>query len=256
MGSLAMTWTQPNAASVLVSQLIHVALVGDHDPTVTAHAAIPKALAIAASATGCLVQGEWVATRILPERTKSVLSGFDALWCVPASPYESMAGALEAIRFARETKLPFLGTCGGYQHAVLEYTRNALGYAEADNAEVNPDAEMALIGPLSCALVEKIGTIEFIENSYIRGLYGNAAVTESYHCSYGVGPQYLSIFEGSDLLVSGIDSQGEPRAVELKSHPFFIGTAYQPERSALRGERHPLISAFVQAAAGRLALCA
>lgn len=239
-----------------MSQPVRVALVGDHEHTVTAHAAIPEALGIAASATDCSVQGEWVATRLLPERAKRHLSGFDGLWCVPASPYKSMEGALEAIRFARETKLPFLGTCGGYQHAVLEYARNVLGYTEADNAEVNPDAEMALIGPLSCALVEKSGTIEFIANSYISGLYGNSAVTESYHCSYGVGPQYLPIFEGSDLLVSGVDSQGEPRAVELKSHPFFIGTAYQPERSALRGERHPLISAFVQAATGRLALCA
>lgn len=239
-----------------MSKVIRVALVGDHKPTVTAHVAIPQALQIAAVQLGSAVEYEWLATPELAGDTEECVKEFDALWGVPASPYESMDGALAAIRYARETRLPFLGTCGGYQHAVLEYARNVLGYREADNAEVNPQATMPLITPLSCALVEESGAITLTADSYIQTLYEQTNVNERYHCRYGVNPAYLRIFAGSNLVVSGVDADGEPRAIELRAHPFYIGTAYQPERSALRNETHPLISAFVRAAAGRLALCA
>ena len=72
---------------------------------------------LAAQAAGCAVEGIWVATPE-PERDPALLAGYDAIWCVPGSPYASMAGALAAIRFAREQGVPFLGTCGGFQHAL------------------------------------------------------------------------------------------------------------------------------------------
>ena len=167
-----------------------------------------------------------------------------------------MGGALAAIRFAREARKPFLGTCGGYQHAVLEYARTVLGYTEADNSEVNPDAEMPLIAPLICALVEQSGKIEFVGGSHIAKIHNALRVVEKYRCSYGISPRYVSLFDESGLDISGFDAAGEPRVIEIKSHPFFIGTAYQPERSALSGDTHPLIEAFVAATAGGLSLAA
>ena len=65
-----------------------------------------------------------------------------------------MDGALRAIRFAREQRVPFLGTCGGFQHAVIEYARHALGRADAGHAETTPGAERAVLGALACSLVE------------------------------------------------------------------------------------------------------
>ena len=228
-------------------QPTRIALVGDQNESVTAHRAIPEALAIAAASCGRSIELQWVDTATLAEGAEDVLSGVHAMWCVPASPYESMQGALDAIRIARERPMPFLGTCGGYQHAALEYARNVLNHTEADNAEVNADATMPLIGPLSCALVEVNDQIRFTEESRVRELYGVAEVTEQYHCSYGIKAEYMSIFDGSDLVFSGFDNAGDPRAMELKGHPFFIGTAFQPERSALRNQTHPLITAFVRA---------
>lgn len=78
-------------------------------------------------------------------------------------------------------------------------------------------------------------------------IHGATQVTEKYHCSYGAAPQYVSIFDGSKLDFVGFDEEGDPRVVEIKAHPFFIGTAYQPERLALTGASHPLIEAFVRA---------
>lgn len=224
-----------------------IALVGDYSPQVIAHQAIPKAIEIARTSLGLAVESAWIATSSLNKGASSELQEYNGLWCVPASPYESMTGALDAIRHARENHIPFFCTCGGYQHAVLEFARNVLGYTQADNVEVNPAAEMPLIAPLSCALVEQSDNIEFDMESKIAAIHGATQVTEKYHCSYGVAAEYVSIFDKSELDFVGFDVQGDPRAIEIKSHPFFIGTDYQPERSALTGISHPLIEAFVSA---------
>ncbi len=238
-----------------MAEIKRIALVGDYSPDVTAHIAIPKALDVASKSTGQPTEGVWIATADI-ENPAEALRGFNAIWCIPASPYASIDGALGAIRHARETGMPFLGTCGGYQHAVLEFARNVLGHAKADNGEVNPDAEMPLIAPLVCALVEQSGDITFVPGSHIAKIYGAKRVTEKYHCSYGIAPQYLGLFENCALDIAGFDIEGDPRTIEIKTHPFFIGTAYQPERSALVGESHPLIEAFVSATAGKLSLAA
>ena len=231
-----------------MSSNVRIGLVGDYNPAVTAHVAIPQALALAGRECGCQVEPVWVATDSLNRGVAKHLDAFQGLWCVPASPYANMKGALEAIRFARETGLPFLGTCGGYQHAILEYARNVLGLHDAANAEVDPDASMPLIAPLSCALVERDGDIVLLPGTHIREIYGVERVEERYHCSYGFNPRYVSLFEATEMVISGADLAGEPRAVELATHPFFVGTAFQPERSALNGQSHPLVVEFVRAA--------
>ena len=95
------------------------------------------------SAFGRPVEWEWRATSsILPGAAEN-LQMYDCIWCVPGSPYESEAGALEAIRVARESGKPFLGTCGGCQHAILEYARNVLGYTDAGHSESHPGGSLA-----------------------------------------------------------------------------------------------------------------
>jgi CTP synthase (UTP-ammonia lyase) len=225
-----------------------VALIGDYDPSVTAHKAIPRALALAARTMGVAVTGEWIGTPTVEPDPARQLSAFHALWCVPASPYASMEGALRAIRFAREAQRPFLGTCGGCQHALLEYARNALGIAEADHAESNPTARLPLIAELSCAMVEESGSVRLEPGSRIAGIYGEREITEVYHCSYGLNPRFEHLLSESALRISARDEKGEARAFELTTHPFFICTLFQPERAALKGKDHPLIHAFLAAA--------
>lgn len=227
---------------------IRIALIGDYDKNVVAHKAIPKALAIAGEQVGRRVDEEWLHTTSLTGNIKQHLSSFAAIWCVPASPYANMAGALAAIRFAREEGVPFLGTCGGFQHAVLEFVRNVVGRTEADNAEVNPETSMPLIAPLACALLDTDGEIQFSPGSMVASLYQKESVSEGYYCSFGFNPEFASIVEGTDMLISGHDPKGDPRVIELRNHSFFVGTAFQPERSALKNERHPLITAFIGAA--------
>jgi CTP synthase (UTP-ammonia lyase) len=219
---------------------MRVALIGDFKPAAIAHQAIPIALEMAG------VEGIWIHTRTISDVNRQ-LSDFDGIWCVPASPYENTAGALDAIRYAREQKRPFLGSCGGFQHAVIEYARNVRGLADAAHAETDPGAGLQLITPLECPLVEQTGEIILLEDSRIGRAYGTNRISEGYHCSYGINPELEAILLDGDLRVTARDPDGAIRALELSSHPFFVATLFQSERRALRGEIPPLVVAFVDA---------
>ncbi|KPG97722.1 hypothetical protein AEQ67_16665 [Pseudomonas sp. RIT-PI-q] len=226
---------------------IRIALIGDYDPQVTAHQAIPIALGLAAEQLNLNVQFEWLATDRINAQTP--LQTFDGFWCVPASPYRDMDGALRAIRFAREQQRPFLGTCGGFQHAVLEYARNVLGWEDAEHGETSPDAARALLTPLSCSLVEAVDGIHLVEGSLIAKAYESAEIREGYRCRYGVNPVFEQALLSQQLRDVGHDSAGDLRALELRGHPFFVATLFQPERAALKGILPPLVCALIEACA-------
>ena len=233
---------------------VHIGLIGDYSTDVPAHRAIPPALALAAGSIGGVrVETAWLPTDTLAglddDLLTARLSAFDGLWCVPASPYANEQGALAAIRFACENGVPFLGTCGGFQHALLEYARDVLGLTDAQHAENHPETVFPLLAPLSCALVEKENGILLREGSRTRQIYGQAQVREAYRCSFGLNPAYEARLDDGRLLFAGREESGEVRVSELAKHPFFIATLFQPERSALRENpaAHPLIRAYVDA---------
>jgi CTP synthase (UTP-ammonia lyase) len=137
---------------------------------------------------------------------------------------------------------------GGFQHAVIEYARNVLGMQDADHAETNPNGMSLVIAPLSCSLVEKSEELTVEPDSIVSHAYGTTQIIESYRCSYGVNPAYADkLFREDELRATVHDATGQVRAIELSGHPFFVGTLFQPERRALRGEVPPLVGAFVHA---------
>lgn len=223
---------------------ITVGLIGDHSQSVPAHQAIPPALQFAADALHIEVRFEWVPTEEVTSISR--ISRFDGLWCVPASPYRSMEGALLAIRHARSSAVPFLGTCGGFQHAVIEYARNVLGWADADHAETDPGSARAVISALACALVEAKGSVRLFPGTRIASAYGVSETSEGYRCSYGLNPEFQAALLAGPLRAAADDETGEIRAVELEGHPFFVATLFQPERVALKGQSAPLVVAFVR----------
>lgn len=226
---------------------IRIGLIGDYDETVPAHEAIPLALNLAAGGSASPVVYEWVPTREI--RAAERVRNFHGLWCVPASPYRSTNGALCAIGYAREAGLPFLGTCGGFQHAILEYARSVLGWADAEHAETAPEAARPVISPLACSLVEVTDHIRFHPDSRIAAAYGCREAREGYRCRYGLNPACQAELLSGALRATAWDGAEEVRAVELAGHPFFVATLFQPERVALAGRLPPLVAAFVRAAA-------
>ncbi|MFN7921533.1 MAG: hypothetical protein U0Q16_15635 [Bryobacteraceae bacterium] len=224
---------------------VRIALIGDYDSRVTAHQAIPLALERAKShILPRDLDFEWKHTSAI-----GPLDGYHGVWCVPASPYASEQSAIDAIRWARERFVPFLGTCGGFQHAVLEFARNVLGLAGAAHEETAQDTTSLVIARLSCSLVEVEQPVVAISGTQLAEAYGTEPVHFGYHCNFGLNHAFEERLQRAGMCISARDPQGEVRAMELAGHPFFVGTLFQPERWALRGRNCPIADAFVRAAA-------
>lgn len=224
---------------------LHIGLVGDRNDDIVAHRAIPLSLEMASAACGVQIDVSWTGTDRIGDG--AALAELDGVWCVPGSPYLDVEGALTAIRMARERQLPFLGTCGGFQHAVIEYARNVLGWANAKHAETAPDAERQVIAPLLCSLVEVTDAVHLVEGSRLARAYGRTSISERYHCSYGMAPEFRDAIKGSMLRISATDDAGDIRGIELEGHPFFVATLFQHERGAFDDQLPPPVRAFVQA---------
>ena len=127
---------------------------------------------------------------------------------------------------------------------------------DANHAEYGADPELALITPAHCDLPEPgapripgKGRVRLAERSLAREIYGAPEVFEEFRCSNELNRIYQPLFESSNLKITGIGDEGEARVVELLGHPFFVGTLFLPQNAALDGDDHPLIHAFVSAAA-------
>jgi CTP synthase (UTP-ammonia lyase) len=206
-----------------------LALVGDRSPAVKAHARITALGGALGPAGSEPIEAYWLHSTTIDG--PGDLAGFDGVWVVPGCPYANPAGVLDAIEHARRTGTPLLGTCGGFQHLLLEFARNVCGIRSASSAEEHPDADELLIIPLECSLLGEEETVS-----------GRSA--ERYFCRYGLNLDYLPALIGHGLIVSGTDRQGGPRMVELPHHPFFVGALFQPELSSDPTWVHPLIAAF------------
>ena len=225
-----------------------LAIIGDYDSAMYTHRAIDDALGHVRELREHALEWSWLATPALATDPEARLATVDAVWLAPASPYASLDGALNAVRVARARGLPFLGVCGGFQHAVLEFARHVAGLTDAEHAESNPDANTAVIAPLACSLVGKSGPVFLDPTCRTAAIYGRWRVVEQYHCSYGMNPEYRGAIERSGLHVVGEDDHGDARVVELYRHPFFIATLFQPQLNSAAGSPAPLVRALVDAA--------
>ena len=227
---------------------VRVGIVGDRDPNNVTHIATDEALHHAGASLGVAVETEWLPTDFLEGRAAGSVRRLDAVLCSPGSPYRSFDGALEAIRVAREENVPFIGTCGGFQHAVIEYARNALGFPEAGHTEYDPASPNPFISSLSCSPYGQRMRVNIRPGSMTHAVYGGLVAEEEYRCNYGLEPGSRGLLEEGGLSVSGTDPDGEVRVLELPGHPFYVATLFVPQHRSSAGKPHPLIAAFLEAA--------
>jgi len=222
-----------------------VALVGDRSPHVRSHTRIPRLLDVLREQHGLALDAYWVPTE---EAEDTDLARFDGVWLLPGSPYRSEAGALYAVRVAREHGIAFLGTCGGFQHLLLEFARDVCDLAEVAHAETDPDAPQPLIVALSCSLVGHEGAVNLAPGTLAERIFGVERSVERYHCSYGLDHTYLPTLTAHGLRFTGHDDSGQVRVAELAGHPFMVGTLFQPELAGDGSHCHAVIRAFAEAA--------
>jgi CTP synthase (UTP-ammonia lyase) len=245
-----------------VSDAVRIAILGDFNADFRSHLATNDALQHAARKLGMRVESEWLATPGLnkPEAEKT-LESFDGIWASPGSPYKSFDGMLKGIEFARRRDWPFLGTCGGFQYAFIEFARHVLNIKDADSAENNSGSNNVVIHPVACAVPNRkanapklsgpVAEIRLRPGSYLQSFYGKnqQTVTEEFFCNFEVNPdfEWMTMEAGFPIVARG--PQGEIRAIESPTHRFYLATLFQPQLSSSEKKPHPIVLAFVQAAA-------
>ena len=219
-----------------------LALVGDRSSAVRSHGRIPVLLEALRTRDDVVLDAYWVGSDHADE---AELDRFDGIWLLPGSPYRSLEGAIRAARIAREAGNPFLGTCGGFQHALLEYARDVCGITGASHAENTPGADEQVVVQLTCSLVGHEGVVRVEPGSTVERILGAERSVERYHCSYGLNSTYAETLRAHGMRFTGYDDEGAIRVAELPEHPFFLVTLFQPE---LADDCHPIVRAFAAAA--------
>ena len=219
-----------------------IAIVGDYREEFATHRAMLPALLHAGA------DGVWIPTT----EAEQALSA-DGIWLAPGSPYASFEKVLALIRFARERRIPFLGTCGGFQHVMIEFARNVLGIVDADSAEHTGGAGNCVVIPVVCPISTDPESpklfggerVCFLPGSRLRRIMAVAASQEEYFCNFEENPLFRARYEAAGLHVSAVTPSGVARAVELADHPFFAATQFQPQMTSRPGDPHPLLAEFV-----------
>ena len=230
------------------SATVRLALIADFDASYDPHLATETALRHSAAELRTDLQAYWLPTN---ELAAEDLSNFDGLFIAPGSPYRDLEAVLAAIRWAREGATPCLGTCGGFQHIIIEYARNVLGVPEASHGEYETGDSPLFIHRLDCSLARRTLRIQLRQDSLAARCYGATEMEETYYCNFGVNPQFAKVLLQGRLEVVGSDAEGEVRVVEYPEHPFFVGTLFVPQMRSTKAQPHPLVSAFVAEAVQR-----
>ena len=229
-----------------------VAIVGDFDRGKHSHWATEAALFHAGAHVGVAVEPHWMPTPSVASVSDTrQLAQFDGLWGAPGSPYASMTGILNAIEYAREHDVPYLGTCAGFQYALIEFSRNVLGVRDADSAENNPQGRNIVITPVYCATPDGSpgkprlagpGVARAMPGTRFEALCGPEDFAEEYFCSFETNTSFVPRWQEAGMSVAARGADGEMRALELPQRRFFMATLFQPQLSSSFERPHPVWS--------------
>jgi CTP synthase len=238
---------------------VNIGLVGKYVTLPDAYKSIAEAFIHAGAENDCKVKLKWVSSEEVTSHTvHSVLKGLDGVLVAPGFGERGLEGKIEAIKFLRENKVPFLGICLGMQCAVVEFARNVLGL-EASTTELDPKTKHPVIDMMEeqKKMTNKGGTMrlgsyacKIKKGSKAFHIYGETSVVEERHRHrYEFNNKYLEQAEESGLKAVGVNPDTSlVEIVELKDHPWFIGVQFHPELKSTVLNPHPLFVHFVQAA--------
>jgi CTP synthase (UTP-ammonia lyase) len=217
-----------------------VAMVGDRNLAYESHRAIEATVVLLAND----VDMRWVGTDE-PDFRRTVESA-DAVWALPGTPYVNDAAAYAAITHARTSGQPFLGTCGGFQYAMVEYARNVAGWTGAGHAETEPDAEELVVDRLACSLFGEQRTVTTVPGTRLAQICGAEPFVGFHFCNFGVPDAQMARLVEHGVIVSAHAEDAGVEGIELPDHPFFVATLFQPQMAALHNAGvHPLIRALI-----------
>ena len=238
---------------------ITIGLIGKYVELQDAYKSILESFVHAGAVNECKVHVQYIHSEyITPENVAEQLSGLDGLLVAPGFGNRGIEGKISAVKYARETGLPFFGICLGMQMAVIEFARNILGIKEAHSTEMIPEANDAVIDMMEGQkkITIKGGTMrlgaypcDIKPGSLAHKIYGSLHVSERHRHRYEFNNDYLDQFEHHGMISSGINPETSlVEIIELLNHPFFIGVQYHPELKSTVERPAPLFVHFVKAA--------
>jgi len=231
--------------------------VGKYNALKDAYLSILESINHAAIFHRALLDLVWVdAERLTRDTVERRLRKADGVLVPYGFGYRGMEGKIEAIRYARENKLPFLGLCVGLQCAVIEFARNVCGLAGANSSEFEEDTPHPVIDLMETQkdIDAKGGTMRLgawpcrlRKKTLAAEAYGTSRISERHRHRWEVNPRYHAQLTKAGLVFSGMSPDGRlVEIVELKDHPFFLATQYHPEFKGRPTRRHPLFNKFVE----------
>lgn len=238
---------------------ITIGLVGKYVELQDSYKSILESFIHAGVANECEVSIRWIHSEsIKADNVSDKLEGLDGILVAPGFGERGISGKIEAIKHARENKIPFLGICLGMQCAVIEFARNVLGLPDAHTTEIKETCENPVIYLMEeqKGIKDKGGTMrlgaypcKLTEGTKAYDCYNNTEISERHRHRYEFNNKYLDDFEKAGLIASGINPEGGlVEIVELKDHPWFVGVQFHPEYKSTVLNPHPVFVNFVKAA--------
>ena len=238
---------------------VHIGLVGKYVELKDAYKSIKEALEHGGAENETKVHIKWVhSEKLTAKNVAKQLGGLSGILVAPGFGHRGIEGKIEAIKYARENRVPFLGICLGMQCAVIEFARNVLGMETANSTEMDANTAYPVIAMMEEQKVieNKGGTMrlgaypcQLKEGTKAFAVYGKKQISERHRHRYEFNNAYLEQYRDAGMLPVGTNPQTKlVEVVELQDHPWFIGVQYHPEYKSTVAKPHPLFVHFVKAA--------
>ena len=243
---------------------VRIALVGKYTQLHDAYLSVVEALKHGGFSSGAKVKILWIESEhVTKDTAEELLSGADGILVPGGFGDRGIPGMIETARYAREHGIPYLGICLGMQIAVIEFTRNVLGFSDADSAEFDPETPHPVIhlmpdqeGVTNIGGTLRLGSWPCVltSGSLASTLYGASLIHERHRHRYEVNNEYRELLTRHGMMLSGLSPDGRiVEMMELSEHPFFIGTQAHPEFKSRPNKPHPLFAGLIRAALARMA---
>jgi CTP synthase len=260
-------WRQVVSAKANPDGQVDIAMVGKYVQIRDSYISLNEALMHAGLKTRTRVNIHYVESTEIEQHGTHVLKGMDAILVPGGFGERGIEGKIQAVRYAREQRVPYLGICLGMQVAIIEYGRHMVGLQDANSTEFNratPHPVIALITEWQDqahgaqlrdeasgkGATMRLGAQEVLlaAGSRVREIYGKESIAERHRHRYEFNNNYMERFRNAGLRFSGFSRDGLVEMIELPSHPWFVASQFHPEFTSTPRDGHPLFTGFIRAA--------
>lgn len=237
---------------------VEIGLIGKYVELHDSYKSITEALIHAGATNETKVKVRWIhSEELTPENVSEQLKGLNGVLVAPGFGDRGIEGKIKAVQYARENNIPFFGICLGMQMAVIEFSRNVLGLADANSTEMNEATPYPVINLMEAqkSITEKGGTMrlgawdcQLDKDSKVFNAYQDELISERHRHRYEFNNAYLDQIKEAGMQTTGVNPKtGLVEIVEIPSHPWFVGVQYHPEYKSTVLSPHPLFIDFVKA---------